>query len=132
MRNRQMLWVALATALVVASGLAAAFAFAGRDGSASPAGASQKRAIKVPKLVGTQNRPAQELLARRGLRWKYFGSDRVWSKPPPRDVFSTADDNFVIKQAPAPGTRVRAGSVIRLRTNCAFPKQLPPGFVCID
>jgi hypothetical protein len=132
MRNRPTLWVALAIVLLIASGLAAAFAYAGRDSSESPAGAVPKRAIAVPKLVGMQNRPAQELLTRRGLRWKYFGSDRVWSKPPPRNVFSTADDDFVIKQAPAPGTRVRAGSVIRLRTNCAFPKQLPPGFVCID
>jgi beta-lactam-binding protein with PASTA domain len=88
-------------------------------------------AVEVPDLVGKQYRPVQELLAGRDLRWRFVGAERIWSKPPPSNMWSTGDDDFVTEQSPKAGTKVPPRSVIELRTSCTMGK-LPPGSVCID
>ena len=87
--------------------------------------------VEVPKLVGMENRPAQELLARKGFRWTYSGADRVWADPPPPNQWSTGDDHYVVDQSPAPGMSIERGGVVRLHTSCSMDP-LPPGAVCID
>ena len=77
--------------------------------SAKPDGKAIANAVEVPNLIGMRYRPAQELLAKLGLRWGAIGTSYVSSKPPPDNVWSTADDDFVIEQAPNAGTEVEAG-----------------------
>jgi len=85
----------------------------------------------MPKLFGMQYRQVQELLARRGLRWGFKGTKYVWSKPPPANQWSTADDDYVTEQSPKAGTEVAPGSVVSIRTSCTL-EALPPGTACID
>lgn len=87
--------------------------------------------VAVPDLYGESNRTAQQLLADRGLVWRYRGSARVWRKPPDVGVVSTSDDDLVIYQWPVAGTRVLPGEAVELETSCTL-EPLPPGRVCID
>ena len=76
-------------------------------------------------------RATQELLAKLGLRWGAIGTSHVQSKPPPDNVSSSADEDFVTEQTPRAGTEVEPGAVVRIRISCTMDK-LPPGSVCID
>jgi hypothetical protein len=88
-------------------------------------------AVEVPDLVGTTNRPAQETLSKLRLRWRYGRSGIVYASPPPKNVWSTADDDYVIEQSVTPGARVHLRTVIALQTSCSL-EPLPPGAICID
>ena len=88
-------------------------------------------AVEVPNLIGMEYRPTQKLLAKLGLRWRFMGTERIWSKPPPENMWSTADDDLVTEQSPAPGTKVAPNTVLELRTSCTM-KPPPPGMACID
>jgi len=114
-------WIVLAMAIAVT--------LAGCQ--SSPRNDPPADAVEVPDLVGKQYRPVQELLAGRDLRWRFLGTDKIWSKPPPPNMWSTGDNDFVTEQSPTPGAKVPAGTVIELRTSCTMGK-LPPGSLCID
>ena len=118
------LFVGLQVFLVIA-------AAAALSGCASRAADEPATGIEVPDLVGKEYRPTQMLLAELGLRWRFVGTERVWSKPPPENMWSTADDDLVREQSPTAGTKVAPNSVIELRTSCTM-KPLPPDMVCID
>jgi beta-lactam-binding protein with PASTA domain len=128
MQRRLILWLVVLAALLVASGLGLAFA-AVRD-EAPVRSDNAPGLIEVPHLVGMQYRPMQELLARVGLRWGYTGTKHVWSKPPPSNMSSTSDDDYVIDQSPEAGTKVAPGSVIRVGTSCGVA--ISPTSACID
>jgi beta-lactam-binding protein with PASTA domain len=124
MSKRLIAAMVIVVMLLVTSGIAFAVTGRGHDGPSSGA-------VTVPQLVGMQLRPVQELLAERGLRWTFVGTERVWSKPPPANQWSTGDDDFVVEQSPRAGATIEGGGVVRLRTSCTMAK-LPPGVVCID
>jgi hypothetical protein len=116
MRRLTMVGILVAAALV---------AGCGADGD-NPA-----RAVEVPDLIGMQYRPAIELLAQRGLRWKYVGSGEVRATPPPDNIFSTADDDFIVEQEPDAGEPAARGTVIAIAVSCQM-EPLPPNAICID
>jgi beta-lactam-binding protein with PASTA domain len=89
------------------------------------------KVVEVPDLIGMESRPASELLAQRGLRWKYLGGRQVHAAPPPDNVWSTADDDFIVEQEPDAGEPAQRGTVIVLEVSCSM-EPLPPGSVCID
>src|SRR5881398_2964848 len=104
---------ALATWCLIAAG-AASVGSGCSDGksaaSGQQGGKAQANAVKVPDLIGMKYRPTQEVLAKLGLRWGAIGTSPVQSKPPPDNVSSSADDDFVTDQIPKAGTEVERGA----------------------
>ena len=102
-----------------------------RTDGQEPIARGTKGAVVVPNLIGRQRRGVEDLLAARRLRWSDMSTGVVESEPPPPRLRSTADDDFIIEQAPEAGTRVPPRSVVRIRTSCSL-EPLPDNAICID
>lgn len=126
--TRLLLSRSVVRALTVAVVLAFAVGCGGEETSDSP---RSEESVQVPDLVEMQNRPAQHLLAKAGLRWSYDEGEHAFGEPPPPNRASTADDDYILKQSPEPGEWVEPGSVVNLVTSCSL-EPLPEGAVCID
>lgn len=125
--------LALPTYCLVAIGAAALATGCGHGKQVASVtdGKAKANTVEVPDLIGMKYRPTQELLAKLGLRWGAIGTSYVQSEPPPDNVSSSADEDFVTEQNPSAGTKVERGAVVRIRTSCVMGG-LPPGQVCID
>ena len=82
--------------------------------------------VKVPKLVGLQNREAQSRLAAVGLRWAYSGNrDRVYSEVTAANSGSTRDGDWIAHQDPAPSRVVEHATIVLLWRAYSYPTRRP-------
>jgi hypothetical protein len=120
---------ATCTAAAVAVCMLASSGCAGVDGGGNERGDGR---VAVPKVDGSSLRDATCTLLEMHLRWRFRGQRHASARPMSGcgndGVGSSMDDIRVTGQRPAPGTRVRRGSVVVLEDECM---DLPPGRACL-
>jgi len=88
-------------------------------------GSSRAGQVVVPDLVGLPQPDAQKKLERLGLRWRFGGIDRVFSKAPrplPPNVHISPDPyaDDVVSQKPDAGERVEPHAIVVFETECTM------------
>lgn len=88
-------------------------------------GADSREPVKVPNLIGDKVEDAEHSLNDKDLRWRFRlrflkeGFSEVLSEPQPDGDGDDPTPDRVLKQTPAPDTRVAPKTVITLETRCS-------------
>ena len=109
-------WIPLILFLALIAGVVAALLIRGAE---TPFGIGNGR---VPELVGRDLCSATTAVAERGLRWRIVDSRiRDDGLRPSRNETPDCTSDRVVRQSPAPATRLREGDVVTLVTVCSDP-----------
>jgi beta-lactam-binding protein with PASTA domain len=107
--------------LLISIACALAIVAAGCGGDKS----SRAVQVVVPDLTGLPQPDAQKELERLGLRWRFGGIDRVFTKAPrplPSNMHIASDpyDDQVVSQKPDAGERVEPHTIVEFETKCTM------------